>query len=84
MEKEVKPGQIYKHFKGHIYKIVCVATNADDLRQQVIYQDINDENKIWVRDYQEFISPVDKEKYPDVIQNNRFELVGEKIKCFKN
>lgn len=79
--KEVKAGEIYKHFKGHIYEIVCVALNASNLNKQVIYKDVTDENKIWVRDYEEFISPVDKEKYPSVIQNDRFELIKEKDKC---
>ncbi|HPF83031.1 MAG TPA: DUF1653 domain-containing protein [Bacilli bacterium] len=73
--REVNKGEIYKHFKGHIYKIVCVATNSDDLRKQVIYQDTTNEEKIWVRDYDEFISLVDKNKYPDCTQEYRFELV---------
>lgn len=75
MEKEVKIGELYKHFKGHIYKVICLANNADDLRKQVVYQEITDENKIWVRDFDEFTSPVDKEKYPDIVQSDRFELL---------
>lgn len=76
--KEVKTGSLYKHFKGHIYEIVCVALDASSLKKQVVYKDVTDASKIWVRDYEEFISPVDKIKYPDVFQTDRFELVEEK------
>lgn len=74
MDREIKEGQVYEHFKGHVYKILCVGNSADDLRLQVVYQDINND-KIWIRDYDEFLSPVDKKKYPEVEQENRFELI---------
>lgn len=74
MEREIKEGQVYEHFKGHVYKIVCVGYSASDLSLQVVYQDINND-KIWIRDYNEFLSKVDKKKYPDVKQEYRFELI---------
>ena len=72
---EVLKGQTYRHFKGNVYKILSIAKDCDNLKKLVVYQDITDEDKIWVRDYNEFISLVDKEKYPDVTQEYRFELV---------
>lgn len=72
---EVLKGQVYKHFKGNIYKILLIAKDCTNLKKLVVYQDMSDENKIWVRDYDEFTSLVDTEKYPNVIQEYRFELI---------
>lgn len=73
---EVKVDQIYKHFKGNTYRVIAIAKSCEDLSLQVVYQDIEDEHKIWVRSYEEFISPVDKEKYPNINQEYRFTLVN--------
>jgi len=72
---EVVKGQVYKHFKGNIYKVLLIACDCEDLEKIVVYQDINNDDKIWVRKYNDFISKVDKNKYPDVLQEYRFELV---------
>lgn len=76
MTRKLNPNKLYRHFKGHVYKIVCVAKDSDDLRDKVIYQNIQN-NEIWVRDLEEFLSPVDQEKYPDVKQKYRFEETEE-------
>ena len=73
---DVKVGGIYKHFKGHIYKVIALAKDSEDLSIKVVYENI--ENKeVWVRPLDEFISDVDKEKYPDVLQKKRFELLND-------
>ena len=36
-----------------------------------------DTGEIWVRPYEMFTSKVDKEKYPEVNQEYRFEYIGE-------
>ena len=81
MERKIKVGNIYRHFKGHIYKVILIAYDSEnysennpELSKMVIYQNMEDENKIWVRPYQMFNSLVDKEKYPDCAQKWRFEL----------
>ena len=72
---EVLKGQTYRHFKGNVYKVLLIAKDCNDLRKLVVYQDVSNEEKVWVRDYDEFISLVDKEKYPNVNQEYRFELI---------
>lgn len=77
---DVVVGGIYRHFKGHMYKVLCIGYDVDsprnqELRKLVIYQNI-ESNEIWVRDYLEFLSKVDKQKYPTVLQEYRFELVN--------
>ena len=76
MERIIKIGKIYKHFKGHVYIVINVAYDSEDLSKKVVYQNIQD-NKVWVRDYDMFNSLVDKEKYPEVNQKYRFEEVDD-------
>lgn len=66
----------YRHFKGNIYRFICLARDSDDLTLKVIYENV-ETHEIWVRDYLEFNSLVDKEKYPDVKQKYRFELISD-------
>lgn len=67
-------GGIYKHFKGHVYKIMAIARDSNDLSEKVVYQNVNNLD-IWVRDKNEFLSEVDKEKYPEVNQHFRFQFL---------
>ena len=41
----------------------------------VVYKDLHDANKIWVRPLSMFKEKVDKDKYPDVEQEYRFEEI---------
>ena len=78
MNREWKAADIVRHFKGNLYVIVGVAkeaTNSDELRDKVIYKRLDGTGNLWVRDLEEFNSEVDHEKYPDVTQKYRFELI---------
>ncbi len=81
--REVKIGNIYRHFKGHLYQVIdiCYDANSEgnDLKKKVIYEDINNKDLKWVRDYDEFNSLVDKEKYPNVKSIYRFEEVDDNL-----
>ncbi len=72
--QELVIGGVYKHFKGHVYKVIAVGKDAENLEEKVVYQNVEDESDIWIREKNEFLSLVDKEKYPDVEQKYRFEL----------
>lgn len=76
--REVKENQVYRHFKGHLIKVVCLAKDSETLKEQVVYYHLDEENPVyWVRDKEMFLSKVDKDKYPDIKQEYRFELVSE-------
>ena len=81
MMREVKVNDIYKHFKGHTYKVIAIGYDSENYNEEdpsksrlVVYQNLED-NEIWVRPYDMFNSLVDKKKYPDIKQKYRFELV---------
>ncbi|MDD3140400.1 MAG: DUF1653 domain-containing protein [Lachnospiraceae bacterium] len=70
-----KQGEIYKHFKGNNYQIVTLATHSETMEKMVVYKALYGEYATFVRPMDMFTSKVDREKYPDVEQENRFELV---------
>ena len=70
--REIKAEKKYRHFKGDIVTIICIALDSETLKEQVVYEH---NNKIWVRDKEMFLLKVDKEKYPDVKQIYRFEEI---------
>ena len=59
--QEVHVGKVYKHFKGHQYLVLCIAMHTETNETMVIYQDLHDQDKIYARPYDMFISKVDKE-----------------------
>jgi len=76
LERSVKVNGIYKHFKGTTHKVICIAKDSENLNLKVVYTHEED-GSIWVRDLNEFLSEVDRNKYPDIKQKYRFELIEE-------
>ena len=45
---EVKLGK-YRHFKGNEYEVIAIALHSESLEEMVVYRDLNNEGKVWVR-----------------------------------
>lgn len=77
--REIVIGKTYRHFKGHIYKVLDIVYDCEspsyELKKVVIYQNMEDKSLKWARSYEDFASLVDKKKYPDIKQKYRFEEV---------
>ncbi len=80
---EIKLNGIYKHFKGHIYKVIAIGYDSENYDEDnpmnsrlVVYENV-DNKEVWIRPYELFNSLVDKEKYPNIEQEYRFEEVKE-------
>ena len=68
---------IYRHFKGKYYIVEDVAFDSETIEEVVVYRQLYGEHNLFVRKKEMFLSKVDKEKYPSVIQEYRFELIKE-------
>ncbi|MBO7096060.1 MAG: DUF1653 domain-containing protein [Lachnospiraceae bacterium] len=68
-------GELYRHFKGGLYRIVTIAQHTETQEGLVIYRSEDDPSKVWARPVTLFCSPVDRVKYPDAAQEMRFEKV---------
>lgn len=71
--RDLKPGDVVKHFKGNLYKIIDFGVDTETEKEVVIYKRVDGTGPIWVRPREMFESKVDKYKYPDVLQEYRFE-----------
>ena len=86
MNREIKIGSTYRHFKGFIAKVITVAKHTETGETLVVYEcngkavNSNHEDGIYARPIEMFLSEVDHKKYPNVKQEYRFELIEDSVK----
>lgn len=77
MRHNPKPQEMYRHFKGNLYQIRCLARNSETRELMVVYQAMYDTFEIYVRPLSMFMEEVDHDKYPEIRQKYRFELLQD-------
>jgi hypothetical protein len=81
-----KRGEIWKHFKGEYYQIICVGHHSETQEKMVVYGKVSKAgmavakavvmiHEPCIRPLEMFLSAVNRAKYPDVKQKYRFEKV---------
>lgn len=69
---EIKPGK-YRHFKGNLYEVLCVAHHSETLEDMVVYRALYGEGAVWVRPASMWFDTVER----DAQRLQRFTLVGD-------
>lgn len=75
--REIKKNALYRHFKGDVYLVEDIAIHSETKEKYVVYRALYGDLSLYIRPYEMFASEVDKEKYPDVKQKYRFELIEQ-------
>lgn len=82
--EEPKTGEVWRHFKGKHYKIICTGHYSETKEKMVVYGWCYNTDKGYklyadhepcIRPLEMFMSEVDHEKYPTIKQKYRFERV---------
>lgn len=86
---DIKSGYTVAHFKRsmltvdelekeplkYLYEIVGIATTTDTDKKVVVYRALYGNKSLWVRPLEEFVSKVDRRKYPDCPCEQRFQVM---------
>ena len=72
--QELQIGRVYRHFKGDYYLVEGLTHDSESGVPCVIYCKLYGDGGLWVRPLEMFLSRVDREKYPEVRQEYRFQL----------
>lgn len=77
MERKLKLGEYYRHFKNHWYKVIDIAEHTETGEKLVIYSPLYGEKGTFARPIGMFLEEVPKEKENPTAQKYRFMNLEE-------
>jgi hypothetical protein len=74
-EIDIKAGEIWRHYKGHDYRITAISCHTEDLSWYFVYEALyeNSKSKIWHRPLEMFLGQVEA----DGVTIKRFKKRGQ-------
>lgn len=75
VQREPRPQELYRHFRGKLYQIVTLAKDSETGDTEVVYQALYPPYGVWVRRLADFCARLEPSRYPDAAQRFRFERV---------
>lgn len=70
---EIRPGQIWRHFKGGVYRVLYLAKHSETGEDLVIYTKNGGDGTVWARPASMWLETVER----DGKSQPRFELILE-------
>ena len=77
MRSNPKPQEMYRHRKGDIYQIRCLAKHGETGEMMVVYQAMYGAFQIYVISLSMFMKEIDTAVYSDAGQQYEFELISD-------
>ena len=71
MKPEIRPGQIWRHFKGGVYRVLYLAMHSETAEKLVIYTSDDGGDAVWARPAYMWLETVER----DGKSQPRFELI---------
>lgn len=71
MKPEIRPGQIWRHFKGGVYRVLYLAKHSETKEEYVIYTSDDGGGAVWARPASMWLETVER----DGKSQPRFELI---------
>lgn len=63
----------YQHFKGEFYRVIDIAYHSESLEKYVIYHNIKNNDKLWIRPLTMFTEVIER----DNIKIDRFKFISD-------
>lgn len=61
MDRELRIGGKYRHFKGMEYRVLHLARHSETCEPMVVYQQLYGDNAVWVRPLSMFLETVERD-----------------------
>ena len=61
MDRELRVGGKYRHFKGMEYRVLHLACHSETLEPLVVYQQLYGDHAVWVRPLSMFLETVERD-----------------------